>query len=77
GRAKIIHLPLCLAELATRILGFLVGDIILTRDEVEGLTANLLVSRHPPLGKTRLSEWLDRHRNEVGIHYASELKRRF
>jgi hypothetical protein len=30
----------------------------------------------PPLGTTRLTEWIDRHRDTLGRHYTSELARR-
>jgi len=50
---------------------------MLTREEIEGLMANLLVSHQPPLGRTSLAQWLSKNANRVGRHYTSELKRHF
>jgi NADH dehydrogenase len=54
-----------------------VGDVVLTPDEVEGLCANLLVSNGPATGSTKFSEWLGRHAQELGVTWASELDRHF
>jgi hypothetical protein len=51
--------------------------VMLTRDEVEGLMANLLVSDGPPTGQTRLGDWLDENADSVGAKYASELRRHY
>jgi len=58
-----------------RLIGRLVNDIIITRDEIDGLMADLLVSHSPPLGTTRLSDWLEQNRDTVGRYYRSELRR--
>ncbi len=58
-------------------IGALVKDVVLTRDEVDGLMANLLVTDSPPTGTTRLSEWLRDHADSVGTQYASELNRHY
>ena len=57
--------------------GYLVSDVMLTRDEVEGLMANLLVSDSPPTGQTRLGDWLNENAESVGARYASELGRHY
>jgi NADH dehydrogenase len=54
-----------------------VNDVVLTREEVDGLTAGLLVSKRPPTGKTKLSDWLAANADKVGVRYASELGRHF
>jgi NADH dehydrogenase len=66
-----------LALLAANALSMFVGDILLTREELDGLMAGLLVSTEPPLGKTRLGDWLEANKDRVGVRYASELKRHF
>jgi NADH dehydrogenase len=76
-RARIVHVPAELALLLTRIMGFGVRDVILTREEIQGLMANLLVSKAAPTGTTRLSEWLEKHRALLGRQYSSELERHF
>jgi uncharacterized protein YbjT (DUF2867 family) len=74
--ARIVHIPPMIALLCTTILGRLMGDVVLTADEIRGLTANLLVSRDPPTAPTRLSHWLKHHGTDVGKQYASELAKR-
>ncbi len=76
-RRGLISVPPSLALLAARFLSLFVGDVLLTKDEVEGLMANLLISADPPLGKTRLADWLEQNRDTVGRHYASELERHY
>ncbi|RMD99440.1 MAG: hypothetical protein D6812_11605, partial [Deltaproteobacteria bacterium] len=55
----------------------IVGDVMITPEEIEGLMAGLLCTDAPPAGKTKLSEWARAHRETLGRHYASELARRF
>ena len=64
---------------AGRVLGLLLGDIVLTMDEVRGLSQGLLVSRsdQPPPCPTRLSEWLDQNADRLGRSYANEVKRHY
>ncbi|MFI5387044.1 MAG: SDR family oxidoreductase [Fimbriimonadales bacterium] len=58
------------------VLGKLVGDVMITREEIEGLMQNLLLTDSPPAGETRLTEWVAEHSQEVGRRYASEMARR-
>jgi len=51
--------------------------VILTRQELEGLMEELLVSSEPPRGKERLDGWLLRNADRLGRRYASELDRHF
>jgi NADH dehydrogenase len=53
-----------------------VGDVIITREEIEGLMANLLYVDSPPAGATRFTEWIQSHANTLGLRYTSELARR-
>lgn len=77
SRATILPVRPGLALFFARMVGFWVGDVVLTRDEVAGLMANLLVSDKPPYGKTPLSGWLRENAERVGRRYASELNRHF
>ena len=54
----------------------MVGDVINTSDEVSGLMQEKLYVQSPPLGSTRLSDWVRASREEIGRRYASELQRR-
>lgn len=73
SRARIIHLPPGMAVCAAKIIGWFLGDVILTEQEAEGLMSNLLISDKPPTGKTRFIEWLKDHSATLGRRYASEL----
>lgn len=76
SKARIVHLRPGHAFFLSRLVGYMVGDVVLTRDEVEGLMADLLVSGGPPTAKTRLSDWLEQNAGTVGTQYfPSGLKR--
>lgn len=73
----LIPLPPRLALLAAQFLSLFVRDVMLTPEEVDGLMANLLVSKESPRCKTSLRNWLQEHRETVGKTYASELVRHY
>ena len=76
---RLLHVHPSLVMLAGRMLGLLVRDIVLSRDEIEGLSTNLLVSNssNPPPGRIHLSDWLDDHASGLGRHYANEMARHY
>ena len=61
---------------ACRLLGLLVGDVIITREEIRGLMEGRLYVDAPPLGRTKLTEWIEEHKDTLGRHYTSEMARR-
>ena len=77
SRSVRLHLPAGLALALSRGIGALLGDVVLTRDELEGLSAGLLVSSAPPTGWTHLGDWLEANHETVGRRYASELKKHY
>jgi uncharacterized protein YbjT (DUF2867 family) len=72
----IVPMPPAVAYAAAWAFGRLLGDVTLTREEIEGLMAELLWTPAPPAGTTRLSEWARAHASSLGTRYASELARR-
>jgi uncharacterized protein YbjT (DUF2867 family) len=58
------------------VLGAFVGDVVITREEIDGLMADLLHVNAPPAGQTRLTEWVREHADTLGRAYTSELTRR-
>jgi uncharacterized protein YbjT (DUF2867 family) len=74
---RLIHVPMSVAYVSTRLLGWFVGDVILTWEEYKGLTGDLLAPDGPATGETRLSAWLAGNRETVGCTYASELARHY
>ena len=77
SRAPTLHIPPIAMAVAARALGLLVRDVVLTADEVKGLTAGLLVSHHPPRGRIAFSKWLTEHAPSLGRSYANELRRHY
>ena len=59
-----------------RLFGAVMGDVVITREEIRGLMAGLLATGAPPNGPTRLSVWLGENAGWLGRVYQNELKRR-
>ena len=72
----VLPVPAGVGYLAARVLGALVGDVMLTRDEIAGLSQNRLAVTGAGVGKRRLSDWVQLHASTLGRQYASELARR-
>ena len=77
SRARLVRTPPSAALLAARIAGRLVGDVVLTKDELDGLMAGLLVSADSPTASTRFTKWLEAEGASLGRRYASELARHY
>jgi uncharacterized protein YbjT (DUF2867 family) len=75
-RRLVVSVPPALGYSMSRLIGLLVGDVIITRDEVKGLMAGLLAVDTPPTGTTRLTDWIAENAETLGRRYASELARR-
>ena len=73
----VIHMPPALAMLGANIAGRITGDMLLTRDELDDLMRDVLISHEPARGTTRLTDWLRVHRRDVGRRYASEMERHY
>ena len=77
SRCRFIHTSPTVSLVLTGLVGVLIRDVVLTRDEIDGLMAGLLTSDGPPTGTTSLSEWLDANGEGLGRRYVSELRRNF
>jgi NADH dehydrogenase len=73
---RIVSIPPSLGLIAAAVIGKMVGDVFLTRQEIAGLMRSLLWTASDPAGKTRLTDWARRHAETLGRRYASELARR-
>lgn len=77
GRERpIVRVPPAVGLLAGRLIGIFVRDVVLTREEIQGLMENRLCTDSPPSGTTRLTEWLAQNADQLGRRYSSELARR-
>ncbi|HWW01635.1 MAG TPA: NAD-dependent epimerase/dehydratase family protein [Candidatus Acidoferrum sp.] len=72
----ILRVPPGLGYWSCRLVGLLVNDVVITREEIRGLMGNRLYVDAPSLGKTKLTDWVARHRETLGCRYTSELFRR-
>lgn len=72
----LISVPPGIGYAAGWVIGKLVNDVLITKDEIAGLMANLLYVESPPAGTTRLTEWAEKHAETLGKRYTSELIRR-
>ena len=77
SRTKIVHLPSALALGISKIVGYFLGYVVLTRDEITGLMSDLLISDAPPAGNTSLKSWLTINVATLGGSYTSELDRHY
>ena len=75
-RRPIVSVPPTLGYLTGWLLGKLLGDVMITREEVKGLMADLLYVDSPPTGTTSLTTWIYENAETLGKKYASELARR-
>jgi uncharacterized membrane protein YeiH len=75
-RPRIVFLPPALAYQATRVLGWFVDDVVITREEIRGLMEERLYVNSSPLGMTKLSAWVHANRRRLGLRYTSEMARR-
>ncbi len=75
-RRPVVSVPPGLAYCAAYLLGLFVRDVVVTREEIEGLMAELLYVDTPPRGRTKLTDWVRKHADTLGRRYASELSRR-
>ena len=72
----VVSLPPGVGYAAGKVMSLLMGDVVITKEEIEGLMADLLYVDAPPAGQTRLTEWAQRHAGTLGNHYSNELARR-
>ena len=77
SRAMIVHVKPGLALFIARLIGYMVKDVVITKDEIEGLMSNLLVSEGAPTRHTPLSWWLEQNAAGVGTKYISDLERHY
>jgi NADH dehydrogenase len=76
ARRPIISVPPWFGYIVGSLISRMQGDVFITREEIDGLMQDLLYTKSPPAGTTKLTAWVDAHANVLGVKYASELARR-
>ena len=66
----IISVPPAIGYIVANIIGKMVNDVLLTRDEIEGLMAGLLYVDSPPAAETKFTNWARENAESLGKHYA-------
>lgn len=75
--AALIHIPPAIGILFGKLIGLVLRDNILTRNELKGLMDEMLTSKQQPNGTTAFSDWLESHKEKIGSVYSSEIERHF
>ena len=76
-RRWIVSAPVWLSLLALRLLGLFLRDVVLTREELEGLAQEKLLSHQPPRGAESVTAWLRANGTTLGRRYVNDLDRHF
>ena len=73
---RIVRVSPGLGYAASCVIGLVMRDRFITREEIRGLMDDLLCVNTQPTGKTRLTDWMRANAGTLGRSYASELARR-
>ena len=76
-RPWVVHVHPEAALALSKLVSIFVQDVMLTRDEVDGLMADLLVSTDPQRGEKSLRKWMEENKATLGQRYASEIGRHY
>jgi uncharacterized protein YbjT (DUF2867 family) len=77
SQARIIHLPGPIMPVLSSVLGLVLRDVLLTREEYEAMAAGLADTDGGATGDIALSSWLAEHADSLGRRYANEIDRHF
>jgi NADH dehydrogenase len=77
SHALVVSVPGPVLIAASRVLGLVLRDTLLSSEEYYSMAAGLADSDAPAAGETVLTEWIAEHAAELGRSYANELDRHF
>ncbi len=72
----LFSMPPALGYQVSRFVSRFVDDVLVTREEIDGLMADLLCVNTPPTATTELTTWAKQRHPQLGRQYTSELARR-
>ena len=75
SHALLLHVPIDLALMMAWPVSALLRDVMITREELGGLMAGLLISHGDPTTPTSFQDWVQSDRPPLGRDYTSELAR--
>ncbi|HEX6238317.1 MAG TPA: NAD(P)H-binding protein [Acidimicrobiales bacterium] len=76
GRARLVRLPAALVLQGAKVLGSVLRDDVLTRDELVSTMEGLADTEGPATGDIRLSDWLRENASGLGQRYINERRQR-
>jgi NADH dehydrogenase len=76
-KTRFVRVPPGLGIFSGQVLSLILDDVLLTRNELKGLMAEMLTSEQAPNGATKFSDWLEENKDTVGAEYSSEVRRHF
>ncbi len=76
ARRPIVGVPPWFGYAVGALISRMQGDVFITREEIDGLTRDLLYTPSLPAGTTKFTDWAKANAATLGVKYASELARR-
>lgn len=76
SKSLIVGLPPSIGYWACHLVGMIVKDVVITREEIQGLMEERLYVDAHPRGAVKLTDWISQHKETLGRHYTSEMARR-
>lgn len=77
SHSRIVRVPGAIVPTLSRLLGLIVHDVLLTKEEYKAMATGLADTDGPPTGTTRLSEWIAQNAEALGRSYANDIVRHF
>lgn len=77
SRSLLVHVPGTVLPLLSWSLGQFLHDVLLTADEYRAMAGGLADTDGPASGTIALSDWIAENADQLGRHYANELRRHF
>jgi nucleoside-diphosphate-sugar epimerase len=75
-KSLIVNVPPSAGYWACRVVGQVLKDVVITREEIQGLMEERLYVDSAPQGTVKLTDWIDEHKETLGRRYTSEMARR-